>query len=188
MSDTTTNRGYTKPAITDNIVDLLDVATGFDEIDADVQALYVKDTSHSTYLTPTGGSDPGSPDKRLAQSATTDILTVSFSLTETQTVLIGAKALLLNTGSATGALGLCVSIDGTRVTGYGEVGAVELGAAGTSTDQINVAIPTFAVSLAAGSHTIVLQADRDANGIINARSTTTPNGRTYHPTSLTVIV
>jgi hypothetical protein len=164
-------------------------------IDSDVEAIDARtigtpswDTSNSVYLTATPGSDPASPDKRLTQSATTDILTASFTLSHDQAVLVGAKALLVNTGSATGATGICISLDGSMIPGHGQVGAVELGATGTSTDQINTAIPTFSVSLAAGSHTVILQADRDANGVINARSSTTPNGRTYHPTSLTIIV
>jgi hypothetical protein len=192
MPDTTPVLGWPVPVLTDDPNAPQQITDLADAIEADVAPIAAApggDGSHSTYLAATSG-DPASPDLRLPQSATTDILTASFTLTRAQAVRIGAKVLLVNTGASTGAIGICIEIDGSRVTGHGEVGSVELGANGTSTDQINTAIPTFTTptTLATGSHTVKLRADRgaDPTGVINARSTTTPNGRTYHPTSLTI--
>lgn len=144
----------------------------------DVRKHHKADTSSSVRRT--AGSDLALP-----QNATTDILTATFTLAKAQPVKLGASVRFDNSVSTPGLAALALLIDGT-LDPYGTIGPVEVGGQGADFDRATVTIPTHAVHLAAGAHTVKLQSDRGGAGTIVATGAITFNSRSYVPTWLYV--
>lgn len=121
---------------------------------------------------------------RLTESATTNILTSTFTLTAPAVLNVAASVRTINSG-ADALLGITIIVDGT-FSSERCAGPVAVFASGVSAI---LDIPLRQVGLAAGAHTITLQADRNANGVVDATGTTTfgVGSRSYKATSLTII-
>jgi hypothetical protein len=117
----------------------------------------------------------------LTQAVTTNILTVTFTLSAGRTLMVGGSASCVGSGGQSGAVGLALQIDGT-LDPMGFAGYIDLGASQT----LSISILTHPVQFDAGAHSIHLQADRDANNVIQAKADSSFNSRGYHPTKLLV--
>lgn len=117
-----------------------------------------------------------------------NILTTSVVLTRNQWVILSGHALFANqTSSASGKIGIYIDVDAVVVPQLTS-GFIWMGAAGNITEFMTLALPSFSVLLAAGTHTIRLRGDRDGTTAThNAVGTQTQN-QTHQPCSLTVIV
>lgn len=122
-------------------------------------------------------------DVRAPISATTTLLTVAITLDRARPVLLAAGARFLNSGAAQGLVGICITIDGVFDTDLTS-GPDQCNDTGAT--RVTLTIPARVRVLAAGVHTFRLQADRDANGVLDAAGSTGFNGRTYKPTQLCV--
>ena len=183
MPGTTTNLGFPYPLLAS---DPPNGAQQIQDLANSLDAFLTPDDSHSTHLS--------GADLRCSQSTTQDILVASFTLTAQQVVWVGGKARFQAdaTSAARGYVGLIIVIDGAFDADHAQAGPVPVESYGAIGAAIQVSIPIWPVVLAAGAHSVNLQADRDATGVINATGTTTAigggGGRTYTPTSLTVIL
>jgi hypothetical protein len=186
MPETTTNRGYPRGVVTDNILDTLDVGPTADAIDVDVQALYTMlgaapsgDSSNSVFLTGADIAFTANDNKNILTTGT-------VTLARDQWVYLSAKVRATNAGGNIGFFGCYIDVDSVL---YPELESGVLGLGTTSpTDRRQFSIPGFSVFLTAGAHTFRLRGDRDsAVTTINAQASDALN-QTYHPTSLTVIV
>lgn len=151
----------------------------------DKRARHMLDTQYSKRLS---GASPGA-DVRMSASATTDVLSSTFTLAKAQRVLVGAQLAYLAdpAGAANGLLGAALLIDGV-LDPYGFGGTVNVAQNPNVGSRGQIVIPTHAVDLAAGAHTIKLQGDRDASNVIDARGMVTFNGRNYIGTTLYIAV
>lgn len=176
MAGTTTTYGFPYPTLPDTPDGPAQIKALADAVDA----TFTRDASHSQRLT--------GADVRATQSVTTDILTATLTLAIARVVLISGKARFASdsTGGSDGVVGLAIAVDGTQVDWAGPVTVPAFGSThGTFTP---LSIPVFAASLAAGAHTIKLQADRDGNGVVNTLATSTFGTPAYKPTTLTIII
>lgn len=151
----------------------------------DVRPRNVLDSRFSKRLS---GASPGA-DVRMTTSATTDVLTSTFTLPKAQRAIVGAQLAYLAdpAGGANGLLGACLLIDGV-LDPYGFGGTVNVAQSPNVGSRGQIVIPAHPVDLAAGTHTIKLQGDRDANNVIDARGMVTFNGRNYIGTTLSIVV
>jgi hypothetical protein len=187
--ETTTN-GLRYPDATDPAT----IWTYFANLAQDTDQYVQNQTSRFQQLP--GGDDTHSQilgtSRTLTGSGRTTVLTSTFTLDQAQLVYIGAKLRIDNAGSAEGDVGITITVDGTIIdelqAGPVHVPKQNTGTADLSAERVLVSLPPIFVPLTAGSHTVNLEADRDTTGQLSAVNTGTINGRTYNPTTLTVIV
>jgi hypothetical protein len=158
MPSTTPTFGWSYGVLSDGPVDLLDVS----ELALGIDTTVAGTTTVSS--TPTGSIS-------VADGAWTTIATVSITLPVAQQVEIVGWARLVNTGSTRAMVSLQVVDGSTHLFGIGET---HMGSTSDSFgDEISVATPRRKVGLAAGAHTLNLQAYKDANGVVAAKHTDT---------------
>lgn len=162
-----------------------------DSVQAWVDATYgpVAARVAASALLPQGINESGARhnDIRCTQSDRTTLITKTITIPAGgQWVLIGGKARFDSdpTASGTGTVGLGILVAGA-LPDQATAGPVDLTASGESSKKL-LAIPLFPVLMTAGDHDVVLQADRDSGGVVNARGDLTLNGRNYTSTTLTI--